>query len=211
MAQNLALLQPQAYRLLAAGGALTLGARRAEDWPLENRVSTTVRLQRSGTFRELLPCLLTEARRFPGAANEPFRRALHSWARALWEHRTDGGSGFPGFDELEQTQGVVMPTVAEAAWDRWDAKVRAEGREEGVKQGLRQGIEQGRSAERARLRRQAALRFGARTGDRLSDLLDGLAAGEALDQVGDWIIECGSGDDLLSRVSALRAKAGNGQ
>ena len=96
-----------------------------------------------------------------------------------------------------------MPTVAEAAWDRWDAKVRAEGFE--------QGIEQGRAAERARLRRQAALRFGARTGERLSDLLDGLAAGEALDQVGDWIIECGSGEDLLSRVSALPAKAGNDQ
>ena len=31
VAQDLALLQPQAYRLLAAGGALTSGARRAED------------------------------------------------------------------------------------------------------------------------------------------------------------------------------------
>ena len=211
MAQNLALLQPQAYRLLAAGGALTLGARRAEDWPLENRVSTTVRLQRSGTFRELLPCLLTEARRFPGAANEAFRQALYAWAKALWVDQTGAVSGFPAFDELERKGEKAMPTLLKANWDRWEAGVRAESREEGVKQGLRQGIEQSRSAERARLRRQAALRFGARTGERLSDLLDGLAAGEALDQVGDWIIECGSGDDLLSRVSALRAKAGNGQ
>ena len=201
--RDLALLQPQAYRLLAAGGALTSGAWRAEDWPLENRVSATVRLQRSGASQKLLPCLLDEVARFPGPANEAFRRALHSWARALWEHKTGGRSGFPAFEEIDQTEGVVMPTVAEAAWDRWDAKVRAEGFE--------QGIEQGRAAERARLRRQAALRFGARTGERLSDLLDGLAGGEALDQVGDWIIECGSGEELLSRVSALLAKAGNGQ
>ena len=92
-----------------------------------------------------------------------------------------------------------MPTVAEAAWDRWDAKVRAE------------GVEQGQAAGRARLGRQAALRFGAGTGKRLLELLEGLAAGEALDQVGDWIIECGSGEELLSRVSALQAEAGNGQ
>ena len=96
-----------------------------------------------------------------------------------------------------------MPTVAEAAWDRWDAKVRAEG----VEQGLRQS----RAAERARLGRQAALKFGARTGERLLELLEGLSAGEALDQVGDWIIECSTGEDLLSCVSALQAEAGNGQ
>ena len=211
IAHDLALLQPQAYRLLAAGGALTSGARRAEDWPLENRVSATVRLQRSSAPRELLPCLLEEAARFPGPANEAFRRALHSWARALWKHKTGGGSVFPAFEEVEQTKGVIMPTVAEAAWDRWDAKVRAEGRAEGIEQGVRQGIERVRAAERARLGRQAALRFGAETGERLLELLEGLAAGEALDQVGDWIIECGSGEELLSRVSALQAEAGNGQ
>ena len=101
IAHDLALLQPQAYRLLAAGGALTSGARRAEDWPLENRVSATVRLQRSGAPRELLPRLLEEALRFPGAANEAFRRALHAWARALWEHKTGGRSGFPAFEDVE--------------------------------------------------------------------------------------------------------------
>ena len=199
VAQDLALLQPQAYRLLAAGGALTSGVRPAEDWPLENRVSATVRLQRSGASRDLLPRLLEEALRFPGAANEAFRRALHSWARALWQHKTGGGPVFPAFEEVEQTKGVVMPTVAEAAWDRWDAKVRAE------------GVEQGQAAGRVRLGRQAALRFGAGTGKRLLELLEGLAAVEALDQVGDWIIECGTGEDLLSRVSALQAEAGNSQ
>ena len=207
MAQNLAPFQPQAYRLLAAGGALTSGAVRAEDWPLENRVSATVRLQASEAPDNLLPCLLDEVARFPGAANEAFRQALHTWARALWVDQTGAVSGFPAFDELERKGEKAMPTLLKANWDRWEAGVRAESREEGI----RLGIKQGRAAERARLRRQAALRFGARTGERLSDLLDGLAAGEALDQVGDWIIECGSGEELLSRVSALLAKVGNGQ
>ena len=183
-ARDLALFQPQAYHLLTAGGGLTSGAAAAKDWPLENRVSATAWLQRSGTSRALLPCLLAEARRFPGVANEPFRRVLHSWARALWEHRTGDDLGFPGFDELERTKGAVMATVAEAAWDRWDAKVRAEG-----------GAHL--------LSRQAALRFGAGTAERLDGLLEGLTAQDDLDRVGAWVLQCGSGSELLSRVSGL--------
>ena len=204
--QALAPLQPQAYLLLSAGGPLTSGAPPAEDWPLENRVSATVRLQRAETGG-LGRQLREEARRFPGGANRAFRRALHAWARALWTDKTNGAPGFPTFEEFERTGAEAMPTIAELNWDRWEAGLRAEGKE----QGIRQGIKQGQAAGRARLGRQASLRFGARTGERLLRLMEELAAGEALDQVGDWIIECGSGDELLSRVSALLAEAGNGQ
>ena len=212
MIRDLALLQPQAYRLLAAGGALTSGAGPAEDWPLDNRVSATVRLQASGTPHELLPCLLEEAARFPGAANEAFRQALHAWARALWEHRTGGSSGFPAFEELERKEEAVMATVAEAAWDRWDAKVRSEGFERGIAQGVERGIAQGveRGVRQGRteagvrlLSRQAALKFDDGTAQRLAGLLDSLTAQDDLDRVGDWILECSDGDELLSCVSGL--------
>ena len=206
-ALDLALLQPQAYRLLAAGGDLTSGAGAAQDWPLDNRVSATVRLQAAGTPQELLPCFLEESARFPGAANKAFREALHSWARALWVRKTGGGSGFPAFEELERTRGVAMATVAEAAWDRWDAKVRAEGFEQGVEKGIERGIEQGVARGGVRLiGRLAALKFGAETARRLVGLLEGLTAQEDLDLVGGWILECGSGDEMLSRVSGLLAE-----
>ena len=196
MMRDLALLQPQAYRLLTAGGALTSGAGPAEDCPLDNRVSATVRLQASGTPHELLPCLLEEAARFPGAANDAFRQALHAWARALWEHRTGGSSGFPAFEELERKEEAVMATVAEAAWDRWDAKVRSEGFERGVRQGRAE-------AGVRLLSHQAALKFDDGTAQRLVGLLDSLTAQDDLDRVGDWILECSNGDELLSRVSGL--------
>ena len=186
--RDLALFQPPAHHLLAAGGALTSGARPAEDWPLENRVSATVRLQAAGTPQELLPRLLEESARFAGRGNEAFRRALHSWARALWEHRTDGDSGFPAFEELERTKGAVMATVAEAAWDRWDAKVRAE------------AFQQGGARLIGRL---AALKFGAETAERLTGLLEGRSTQEDLDRVGEWLLQCGDGGELLSRVSGL--------
>ena len=49
-----------------------------------------------------------------------------------------------------------------------------------------------------------------RLGTQLREEARRFPGGEALDQVGDWIIECESGDELLSRMSALRAKGDNG-
>ena len=99
-----------------------------------------------------------------------------------------------------------MTTVAEAAWDRWEAKVMAKGIEQGVERGVRRGIAQGRAEGGAQIiSRQAALRFGAATAERLAELLEGLTEQEDLDRVGDWILQCGSGDELLSRVSSLPA------
>ena len=69
----------------------------------------------------------------------------------------------------------------------------------------KQGIDRGRAEQGARLlARQAALKFGAGTTKRLAALLEGLPAGEDLERVGDWIIECAAEDELLSRVAAMR-------
>ena len=202
MERALALLQPQKYALLSASAALTAEGRPAEDWPLGNRVAATVRLQRCDSPKALVPQLLAEAERFPDPANTSFRQALHAWARAIWVDRTGSPAGFPSFEELEGTGGTEMTTVLEARWDQWEAGVRQEG--------LEQGIEQGRTEQGARLlARLAALKFGAATAKRLEALLKGLPAGEDLDRVGDWIIECAAGDELLPRVAAMReASAG---
>ena len=204
--RNLALFQPQSYCMLAAGGGLTAGARPAQNWPLGNRVSATVRLQAAATPQDLLPRLLEEFARFPGAGNEAFRRGLHAWARALWKHKTGGAAGFPAFKELDRTKGAIMTTVAEAAWDRWEAKVLAKGIEQGVERGVRRGIAQGRAEGGVQIiSRQAALRFGTATAKRLDGLLKNRATPQDLDTLGTWILECGNGGELLSRVSSLLA------
>ena len=69
----------------------------------------------------------------------------------------------------------------------------AEGRESGLKEGIEQGIEQV-------LCRQAERKFTAATVLRLSALLDRLTDPERLVQVGDWIIECETEEELLARV-----------
>ena len=158
-------------------------------------MAATVRLQGSATAGELLPRLLTEARRFAGEERRAFRQALHAWAKALWAHMMGAEAAFPSFEELEQEKESEMTTMLLARWERHDASVRAEGRE------------LGRADER--LRRQAALKFGTGTAERLSDGLSTLVSREDLDRVGDWIIECESGEELLARVrSAVASESG---
>ena len=82
-----------------------------------------------------------------------------------------------------------MTTVAEAAWDGWDAKVRAEAFEQGIERGVWQGIAEGRAEGGVHLARQAALKFGAGAAERLTGLLDDLTEQEALDRVSIWILQ----------------------
>ena len=93
-----------------------------------------------------------------------------------------------------------MTTFLEARAREWEA--------EWLAQGIEQGIEQGRAGERALLCRQAERRFGSETAGRLSALLADLTSTEML-KVGDWVIECGTGAELLSRVGAGIGRDGN--
>ncbi len=82
----------------------------------------------------------------------------------------------------------------------WTRQWFEEGREEGREQGLEHGISQG---QRALLRRQAAWKFDAETAERLSELLHGLSNPERLAEIGEWIIECETGAELLERARSV--------
>ena len=162
-------------------------------------MAVTARMQHSATAHELPSRLLAETRRLPGPAWEAFRQALHAWAKALWIDKMGAEAAFPSFEELEQEE-QEMATALQARWAQYDADLRAEGRE----LGLAQGRELGRADERNRLlRRQAALKFGRGTAERLADRLADLTTLDDLDRVGDWIIECESGDELLARLHSI--------
>lgn len=191
--RDLALLQPQLYRRIDEN------SRSEHDWPEHNLVAATIRLQGGASPDELLPRLLAEANRFAGAERRPFRQALHAWAKALWADEMGAEAPFPSFEELEQEKETKMTTMLHARWERHYAKLRAEGREQGLTQGREQGLADGRT----RLRRQAALRFGTDTAERFSAGLAMLASREDLDRVSEWIIECQSGEDLLTRMYTI--------
>ena len=70
-----------------------------------------------------------------------------------------------------------------------------------LREGLEQGREQGLAHERALLRRQAASRFGEDTAARLSEALAQINDPERLAEVGEWLVRCDTGAELLARVA----------
>ena len=48
--------------------------------------------------------------------------------------------------------------------------------------------------------RQARLKFGAKTAERLAKLLEGISDPERIARIGDRIIECETGEELLARA-----------
>ena len=60
------------------------------------------------------------------------------------------------------------------------------------------------------MHRMAARKFGPETSDRLVERLEGLGDAERMAAVGDWLIECESGEALLERVEHLRASPPTG-
>ena len=76
-----------------------------------------------------------------------------------------------------------------------------------MEQGRVQGLEQGR---RDMALRQARLRFGDAVADRLSPILERIADPAALAEVGDWVIQCRDGAELVAHAEAA-AGSGNGR
>ena len=143
-----------------------------------------------------------------GPGEDELRRAFVEWIRrVLPRGRLAGAGALPGVRDLEGG-GAMLAERAKEWTEQWLREGREQGleqglergREQGIELGLERGIERGRAEERALLCRLAARKFGAETAERLSALLDRLSDPEPLAEVGDWIIECGTGADLIDRA-----------
>ena len=79
----------------------------------------------------------------------------------------------------------------------WPKPYIRQGREEGIGLGRAEGLRAGLAHERQLLRRQAAARFGAATADRLASALAAEMDPDRLVVVGEAIVRCATGDQLL--------------
>ena len=157
-------------------------------------MSALIELENSASAADLVRTLTDVFGRFGGPEARGFREALYERARHL--PLTRGGEALPPLQALE---GEDMATLLEARAKEWVAQW--------FQQGIEQGIERGRSEERALLSRLAARRFDAETAERLSGLLDGIADAERLAEVGESIIECETGVELLDRAERVSRRA----
>ena len=79
----------------------------------------------------------------------------------------------------------------------WADRMRAEGRDEGRREGRDEGRCEG---ERKLLLRQARIRFGEALARSLAVRLEGIADVDRLEEIGEWLLVCDSGDALLTRL-----------
>ena len=176
-----------------------------DDLPGRNLVSALVGMETSATAEALSEAAEALSEWLRDSGDDELRRAFAEWLRQVSSRRF--GEGAPLAAEALEGGGAMLAERVQEWIEEWLREGREQGREQGLEQGLELGLErgraEGRAEERALLCRLASRRFGAETGERLSGLLGRLTDPERLAEVGDWVIECGTGAELLDRAKRL--------
>ncbi len=221
-------LHPARVRL--EGPAIEVDADPLPDVVLEVDHSTDVRRRKLGIYKESrfpeiwvlvpweasvrAPGLVIHVRRGDGYREERESRAFPGWTaqeihRALTEDPLSAEARQAlervalGMGTREGTRPEDDPFTRTIS-QRAQAKGHAEGRAEGHEKGRIEG-------QMRMMRRMAARKFGSETADRLVERLEGLDDAEQMAMIGDWLIECESGEALLERVVHLRVSSPNSE
>ena len=164
--------------------------------PERNLVSAIVRLEGSRSAADVLRTLEVLAQLLRDSGEVELQRAFAAWVWSAVMPRRVGAQALAEGPELAHVQGFEeVPTMLAERAQEWWEEIRREG--------LRAGREEGREAQQRLLSRLAARKFGAATAERLSELLHGLTAPEQFEDVGDWIIECDTGAELIERTERM--------
>ena len=192
---GLAPFQPSQRYLMIDQHAL-----KVEDLPADNLVSAQVALEQ-GRLASLAPVLSSLGRLLSGDEYASLRRGFAAWVRGMVERSrlvaadpqwTARLKLFAEKGDLE----AMKPLLAE----RIDRYVEQRSMERGLERGMERGLAQGLERERALLSRLAERKFGKETAVRLGKLLAGMDDPERLDEIGEQVIACATGDELLARA-----------
>ena len=191
----------RASPLFVGDGYLLLDTLRLgpEDLRRDNAAALLAGLE--NLWRERIPAQLAALRaRLDGPELAPLRGVVFRWVQHLAKQRNRLDLGMEDMAEIDRMHESGETEAYFAARLRaWQDEYRAEGRAEGRAQGIEQGLERGLSAERELLSRQARRKFGADTAQRLAGLLATVDDTDRLVQVGEWIIDCETGERLIAR------------
>ena len=178
---------------LAAGDLGMAASTSPDQWP-------ALALQRCGKAADLPArvAALFDLLREPGDAS--LRRDLRDALGGMIAKRF----GDAGADMRMALKLMEEPMSLAVRFDEWEAeflqKGRKQGRKEGRKQGRKAGLEEGWAAERSLLQRQAVRRFDAATGEALFGMLAEVRDAERFAEVGEFIVDCATGPELLDQV-----------
>ena len=132
-------------------------------------------------------------------APEDLVRAFWAWMGYAHVPAWRRGMNWPGLRDWREAGTMLRESVNE-----WTTKWREEGRIVGRTEGRTEGRVEGRvEGQAAVICRLAARKFGPETADRLAGYLAKISDPERLGEVGEWLLECDSGEALLARVARL--------
>ena len=202
-----------------SGNYLLLDANRRarEDLPRDNLVAAVFGLNAAETLDEMCARVRSLLDRLRG---EP-RRAVFDWLRLVAPRMFPQSDAAAAITSMEreiaeiETEEPTMMALAKRVQE-WEAAWHRQGFEEGLKQGLErgekrgvergqaQGLEQGVEAERKLLCRLATRKFGTAIGDALVRHLADISDPNRLARIGERIVDCGTGTELLEWLDADR-------
>ena len=199
----------RASALFAGDGYVLLDTLRVGDEDFDDGNAAALLAGLENLWPERIPAQLAALRRrLDGAELAPLREVMFRWVQHLAKQRNGVDLGIEDMAEIDRMHESGETEAYFAARLRgWQEEYRAEGRAEGIERGierglekgLERGIEQGLAAERALLCRLAARKFDADTAERLAGLLAPVGDTGRLAQVGEWIIDCETGERLIAR------------
>lgn len=159
----------------------------------QNIVAALFRLEHSREPHDILAVLravLEELQQHPDRVDA----ALLAWLKPLLVRAQFPEQQLGEIDQLYEVEPMLAERIQ--AWtQQW--------KQEGFEQGLERGLEQG---ERQTYIRLTHMRFGAAVADRLTLLLVDIHSSEQLAQIGEWVVQCSSGTELLIQAGSLRAQ-----
>ena len=160
------------------------GEQDAEHGRGRNRALALTALQRCGKAADLPArvAALFDLLRGPGDAS--LRRDLRDALGGMLARRFGGA----GADMRLALKLMEEPMSLAMRFDEWEAEFLQKGREEGW------------AAERSLLQRLAVRRFDAATADALSGMLAEVRDAERFAEVGEFIVDCATGPELLDQV-----------
>lgn len=184
--------------LLAGDGYLLVdsSAVGSDDLAADNAAALLASLEQPSP--EVVPeRLMRLFRRVGGPRFSELRALLLDWTRRVLRRRLGLDLGEANMADLDRmNEADELEEYWAARRREWADAYRAEGRAQGRAEAL--------EAERALLRRQAERRFGPEAAEPLAAFLEDLQDTESLAEAGDWIVDCATAAELVSRVVAAR-------
>jgi predicted transposase/invertase (TIGR01784 family) len=166
--------------------------------PLTNFVAAIFRLENSKTPEDINHVISNLIDWLRSPEQESIRRSFTVWIKRglLSTHKSH--QSLERINELTEIR--VMLAGKMEQWEKeWSQQAIMQGLEKGLEQGLEQGLEH----EKTLLYRLIERRYGKHSLKKSRLIIQSISTVKVLEQIGDWIIDCETGQDFLNKLEAL--------